>query len=383
MADRAQSRAQRRLAKFMMNRLLRAGIVLLVGLASALSYGEEARRPFEIALVGLVHDHAQGFLNDLSRRQDIRLVGIVEANPVLVTRYRECYHLAADLFYADLESLLKAKPVKAVAVCSSTFDHLDIIRRCAAAGVHVMVEKPLATTLAQAREIAAVAQRGKIHVITNYETTWYPSMRALPEARRDLGELRKIVVHDGHQGPKEIGASPEFLAWLTDPTLNGGGALMDFGCYGANLITWLMDGRRPLSVTATTQQIKPGLYPRVDDEATIVLTYPQAQGIIQASWNWPYGRKDLELYGTAGSLVAPDRNTLRLRTGNTPERPVPLPALSEVQGNPLTYFAAVVRGEVEPTGLSDLATNLTVVEILEAARESARTGRTVLLPGTR
>ena len=71
---------------------------------------------------------------------------------------------------------------------------------------------------------------------------------------------------------------PEFLAWLNDPKLNGGGALYDFGCYGADLMTWLMDGQRPISVTATTQQIKPDIYPRVDDEATIILTYPKGAG---------------------------------------------------------------------------------------------------------
>ncbi len=75
-----------------------------------------------------------------------------------------------------------------------------------------------------------------------------------------IGDIRKIVVHDGHNGPKEINVQPEFLNWLVDPKLNGGGALFDFGCYGADLATWLMDGQRPLSVTAVTQQLKPEIY---------------------------------------------------------------------------------------------------------------------------
>jgi predicted dehydrogenase len=366
-----------------MKRLVRAFLVLLIGLVVLDLGAEEARPPFRIAIVGLAHDHAQGFLGDLRRRQDIELVGIAEANPVLVARYRERYQLPAALFYPDLETMLAATKVPAVAVCSSTFDHVDIIRRCAARGVHVMVEKPLATTLDQAREIVAIAQRSGIHVIVNYETTWHPAMQALPEARREIGDIRKIVVHDGHQGPKEIGASAEFLAWLTDPRLNGGGALMDFGCYGADLITWLMEGRRPVAVTAVTQQIKPAVYPRVDDEATIILTYPHAQGIIQASWNWPYGRKDLELYGTTGSILAPQRNVLRVRVGQSPEREQTLAPLAGLQSNPLTYFAAVVRGEVQPAGLSGLEINLVAMEILDAARESARTGKTVGLSPAR
>jgi predicted dehydrogenase len=186
-------------------------------------------------------------------------------------------------------------------------------------------------------------------------------------------------VHDGHEGPKEIGASAEFLAWLTDPVLNGGGALTDFGCYGANLITWLMNNQRPTSVTAVMQTLKPAVYPKVDDEATIVLTYPTAQGIIQASWNWPFGRKDMEIYGATGSLLASEQNLLRIRTAGKPLRDERLPALAGPSGNPLSYFAAVVRGELTPTGLSALDNNLIVTEILDAARESARTGQRVNL----
>ena len=95
------------------------------------------------------------------------------------------------------------------------------------------------------------------HVLTNYETTWYPSTHAAYDiVHREalVGPLRKIVVHDGHPGPKEIGVPPEFLAWLTDPAENGGGALMDFGCYGANLITWLMRGAVPTSVSELSQR---------------------------------------------------------------------------------------------------------------------------------
>ena len=360
---------------------------LILGALTGAAWSAEGNRaPLRIGIVGLAHDHAQGFLSDLGSPHEVELAGIAEANPVLVARYRERYHLPAEIFYPDLESMLAATKVTAVAVCSSTFDHVAIIRVCAARGVHVMVEKPLATTLAQAREIEAIARESGIHVVVNYETTWHPAMQALPEASRGIGELRKIVVHDGHQGPREIGASPEFLAWLTDPKLNGGGALMDFGCYGADLITWLMQGQRPLAVTAVTQHIKPAVYPNVDDEATIILTYPHAQGIIQASWNWPYGRKDLELYGTNGSVLAPQRDLLRIRVGKAPEREQLLPPLVGVQANSLAYFAAVIRGEIQPAGLSGLETNLVVMEILDAARESARTGKTIELspaPGPR
>ena len=193
----------------------------------------------------------------------------------------------------------------------------------------------------------------------------------------------KVVVHDGHQGPKEIGVNEEFLAWLTDPVQNGGGAVTDFGCYGANLLTWLTGGQRPLTVTAVLQQFKPDVYPQVDDEATILVEYPGAQGIIQASWNWPFNRKDMEVYGATGSVIAVDRATLRVRLpGDERERTEVLPERESPHDDPFATLAAVVRGQLkpEPHDLSSLENNLLVVEILDAAKESARTGRRVALP---
>ena len=191
------------------------------------------------------------------------------------------------------------------------------------------------------------------------------------------------MVHDGHRGPKKIGCPPEFLQWLLDPVLDGGGALPDFGCYGADLMTWLMQGQRPTSVFAVTQHLQPELYPKVDDEATIVVTYPKAQGIIQASWNWPYNRKDMEIYGQNGYVLVPHGNVLRVLKGDRPEdeTQTTVPPLTGPESNPLAYLAAVVRGEIQPSGdLSSLEVNMTVTEILDAARESARTGKRIELP---
>ncbi len=122
-----------------------------------------------------------------------------------------------------------------------------------------------------------------------------------------------MVIHDGHQGPKEIGVPPEFLSFLTDPAQNGAGALYDFGCYGADLMVWLMHGETPLTVTAVLNHDKPDIYPKVDDDATVVLTYPHAQAVIQASWNWPFGRKDMEVYGATGYAITVGADQLRLR----------------------------------------------------------------------
>ena len=343
---------------------------------------EEA--PLRVALAGLVHGHAFGFFDQFQKRTDLQVVGIAEADRQLAAQFAKRYGLATGLFYSDLEEMLKATHPQAVLAYTNTYDHRRVVEICARYGVPVMMEKPLGVSLEDARAIEKAARAGKIQVLVNYETTWYRSNQAAYDLVHDngIGEIRKIVVHDGHGGPKEIGVGPEFLSWLTDPKLNGGGALFDFGCYGADLATWLMDGRRPDSVTAVTQQIKPDVYARVDDEATIILTYPHAQAIIQASWNWPFSRKDMEVYGQRGYAITVGRDTVRVRLPEKQEVSADAKPLEKTKEDSVSYLRAVLLGGMKPEGQSSLETNVIVTQILDAARQSAATGKTVSLAGT-
>lgn len=352
----------------------------VLGLMIGCGQAAESAAPLRFAMVGLVHDHAHGFLSGLGSRTDIQLVAIVESNRTLIDRYSARYHLQPPLFHSQLDEMLDTVKPQAVAIFTSTFDHPRVVEACAPRGIHVMMEKPMAVNMEHARAIAAAAKKGGIQVVVNYETTWYPANQSayeLVHQQHALGDLRKMVIHDGHRGPKEINCSTEFLSWLTDPVLNGGGALTDFGCYGADLMTWLMDGQRPTSVVAVTQHIKPEVYPKVEDEATVIVTYPKAQGIIQASWNWPFDRKDMELYGRTGYVLVPRRDLMRVRLENSQEREQSIPPIQGPNADSLSYLAAVVRGDIRPSGLSSLEVNLVVTEILDAARESAQTGRRV------
>src|SRR5579862_4473281 len=342
----------------------------------------QEKPPVHIALIGLSHDHAFGFIPKFKDKTDAVLVGIVETNPDLIQRYTKQFHLDAALFYPSIDALLAKTNVQAVAAFGNVPEHLQVVKECAPHGIDVMMEKPFALNVKQAREMGDLAKKHGIQLVINYETTWYPgNQEAFQMVQRgQIGELRKIVVHDGHNGPKEIGCSTNFVNWLTDPALNGGGAIVDFGCYGADLITWLMNGQKPTSVFAVTQQIKPELYPKVDDEATIVLTYPKAQGIIQASWNWPFNRKDMEVYGRTGYVLVPKSDVLAVRKEKEEqEHHETVPNLAGAEADPLSYLVAVTRGELKPSGLSSVAINLTAMEILDAARESARTGKRVYL----
>lgn len=338
--------------------------------------------PLRVVIVGLVHGHVQGFFSNSAHRPDIRIAGISDPDRGLFGRYAAEFKLDPALYHADLEEMLRTTRPQAVLVYSSTFDHRKIVELCAKLHIPVMMEKPLAVSLQDAQAIERAARGAHIQVLVNYETSWYRSNRAMFDLVHTgtIGDVRKVVVHDGHEGPKEIGVSPEFLNWLTDPKLNGGGALFDFGCYGADLMTWLMNGQRPLSVTAVTQQIKPEIYPHVDDEATIILTYPNAQAILQASWNWPFSRKDMEVYGRTGYVITVGPDGLRVRrAGEKEDQVIAAQKVPPISGDSLAYLRAVVLDHEKPDGLSSLETNVIVTEILDAARQSAATGKTVNL----
>ena len=344
-----------------------------------------AQQAVRMGIAGMTHDQVNAILNQ-PRHEGMILVGFAEPDRELAMRLLHRANLPDSLWFPSLEKLIeKAKP-DAICDFRSTFQHLETVEICAPRKIHVMVEKPLAVNMQHALKMEQLARQHGIHLITNYETTWYAGhYEAFDMIHRQglLGELRKVVIMDGHTGPKEIGCSQAFLHWLTDPVMNGGGAIMDFGCYGADIMTWLMQGQKPLSVFAQTRTNKPEVYPKVDDEATIIVQYPTTQGIFQASWNWPYGRKDTEIYGQTGYIFTNRLPEMKVKTG--PERDAQESTqiarpLQYPYNDPFSYFAAVVRNEINPTNdLGGLKINMIAMEILDAAVRSAKTGKVIKL----
>jgi predicted dehydrogenase len=344
-----------------------------------------ATKPIRLAIAGMTHGHIV-FILGRKKQGDFLLTGVYEPNKELALSLAKKYDLNPDLIYSNLDTMLdKVKP-EAVVAFGSTYQHMAVVTACAPRGINVMVEKPLATTVKDAERMATLARKYHIQLLTDYETSWYPTTAKSFQLVNDssfVGKLKKVVMNDGHQGPKEIGCDKVFLDWLTDPVQNGAGALFDFGCYGANLMTDLMHNEEPLSVTAVTKQYKPDIYPKVDDDATIIVNYPKAECIIQASWNWPFNRKDMEIYGDSGYIITIDNDHMRLRNRMMPAEKSEIVTDKDVNvyEDPFSYFYDVIKGNIKmkPYGLYALDNNVLVVKILAAARKSAKTGKTVRL----
>lgn len=338
--------------------------------------------PLKVGVIGLVHTHVHWILGR-EKRGDIEIVGIVEPNRELAEQYAKQHGYSMGLVYNTMEEMVEATQPEAVTAFNTIYDHLEVVRFCASKGIHVMVEKPLAVNLEHAREMVRLAKENDIHLLTNYETSWYGSNHEaykMIHKENKIGDIRRLVFNTGHPGPIEIGCNPEFLEWLTDPVLNGGGALTDFGCYGANLATWLLDGKAPEKVSCITQQIKPHLYPKVEDDATIILTYPRTQVIIQASWNWSHNRKDMQVYGKKGYINCINAEDMVIMENEadgsyTLEAP-PLPYGID---DPFALLQKVVHEgyQLPAYDISAPDNNLLVMQILEAAKYSAETGTVV------
>ncbi len=341
-----------------------------------------AGTPIRVAIVGLTHGHVKGFLHSLPQSTSAKLVAIVEPNEALARQYATQYHLDAVPIFADEDAMLSKLHPDAVLGYGTIAEHRKVIEVAAKHGVSSMVEKPLTTTVADAVAIRNAARDHHVQQLVNYETTTYNSnAEALNEIQSaKLGTVRKVLVRDGHEGPKEIGVGPEWLPWLTDPAQNGAGALFDFGCYGADLMTVIEHGKAPDTVTAFAQTHKPDIYTRTEDDATVILGYPGAQAILMPSWDWSFAVKNMEVYGTGGELftVAGKDIVTRYKGDKAESAAHPAPALPQNESNSLDYLAAVLHGNIRPAGdLSSLETNLVVVQILDAARDSIKLGKTV------
>lgn len=172
-----------------------------------------AQKNLRIGIAGLTHTHVHWIFQG-ANQGGFEIVGIAEPNRELAQRYADQYGFSMELVYPTLKEMLDRTTPEAVTAFNSIFEHLAVVEACAPRGIHVMVEKPLAVSLAHAQKMQTLAKKHGIHLLTNYETTWYPTVAEtyrFVQEENNLGNVTKIVVHDGHAGPKAIGVNEEFL----------------------------------------------------------------------------------------------------------------------------------------------------------------------------
>jgi predicted dehydrogenase len=263
--------------------------------------------------------------------------------------------------------------------CVENNRHLEVVEVCAPKKIHVIFEKPLASTYADALAIRRLAREHGIQVMTNYQMAWWPA-NYTAKAKVDEGalgqvwRLRGIVGHGGPGQPE--GLNKYFFDWLTDPVKNGAGALMDFGCYNALWSLWYFG--RPEKVYAQANHLRPQTFPKVEDNAALLLSYRDGAGIFEGSWDLPRGFQDLEIFGLKGSLYMKD-GSVEWRSGREIQA-LEMQPLPPERAAPLAYMTGALKSGRPLDGLTALDINVGVVEIIEAAKRSVKTGNAVALP---
>jgi predicted dehydrogenase len=338
-----------------------------------------------LAIVGLDHDHVWGLLKIIASEPDGELVAIADPHADLVEKAKAKVP-AGVKFFSDYLSMLDEVKPEAVIVTTANNRHLEILSACAKRKIHFFTEKPMAASGADAREMERLAREAGIKLMVNYANAWTePTQEALRQIEEGvIGKSQKMIVQFGHQGPREIGTSKYFSDWLYDPVKNGAGALMDFGCYGAD---WAMVLKgRPKRVYATSLKLKTEQHNAVEDDATVLLEYPDATAILMPSWDWSYGKGQAEIFGSKGSfLVRGDGLLFQLAKGETsvqnPDgKPVETQPAPPEKRNGVAYFLYCIRNNKPIEGPVSAEINVGVNEIIHAAKESIRTGRAVAMP---
>lgn len=312
-----------------------------------------------------------------------------EPDPALRTRLGATW--AGVEVSADYRALLDRHDLDAVLIFADNRASAELGVQALGRGIPVLIEKPMAADLAGAEALLDAARAAAVPLMVNWPTAWRPALRhglALVAAGA-VGEPVQVSHRGGHAGPRAFGCSPQFCDWLYDPARNGGGALVDYGGYGAILCRTLLG--QPLAVSATAARLRaPGA--SAEDNAIAVLRYPRALGLLEASWTQVGAEPAFALvvHGDRGTLavhqpratrdgqrVGPGWIQLADMDGQERLEPPPLPA--DEQDGP-GYFLSRLRDGRPITGLCAPEVGRDAQAILAAALESAATGREVRLP---
>ncbi len=335
---------------------------------------------YKIAVIGLVHAHVWGHLRTMADGKTAKLVGVAEPNPELVAEAKKA-GVPDELIFSDYKQMLEKTKPDIVWAFVENNRHLEIAKVCLPLKINLIFEKPLAATYKDAKEIQALAAKYNVRVMTNYQMAWWPSNYVAKAAadRGDVGKVWRLHGIVGHGGPGSDGPRNKyFFEWLTDPEKNGAGALMDFGCYNALWSLWYLG--KPDTVFATVNHLRPERFPKVEDNANLELHYPNAVGIFEGSWDLPRSYQDLEVFGygenNKSGILAMSQREVTLQVGRD-KKTLELTPLSPEQGEPIAYMISRIKANQPIEGLTAIDINVDVIKIIDLAKESVKSGKTV------
>ncbi|GBC70360.1 Glucose--fructose oxidoreductase [Candidatus Calditenuaceae archaeon HR02] len=344
-------------------------------------------KKLKLCVAGLVHDHVWGLLDQFGQIGSVEIVAAADYNPPLLERASNLYGIRR--IYRDFSEMFEKEEVDIALVCNENARHADVVELAAENGIHVIMEKPMAANLSQARRIVSASERHGVKVLVNYPTTWNPGIQYSLQLTMEgkIGDIFHIRYRGAHAGPREVGCSPYFYRWLYDKELNGAGALMDYCCYGVNITLWFLD-KLPSRVWATAKNLVRKYIP-VEDNAILLMEFDDAIGVAEASWSQigSYPIHGPIINGSDGTIIVTDdgkvhvwqvKNSSDFRDIRSESIKPPTPPKGYRNGP--EYFVQKVLQDEEIEKPLNAKFNMAVQEVLEAGLQSVERGTIINLP---
>ncbi len=337
-------------------------------------------RLYRLGVAGLSHDHLWGELKRWEQMGNVAIVAGGDDEPQLLEQLRREHGVSR--LYNSWQEMIEKEDLDLVQAAGGNSEGADIVEAVAARGLHVVSEKPMAATLAQAERMLAAAQKAGTRLLINWPTAWSAGWQELERRvlAGEIGQVHYTRYRSAHSGPIAIGCSPSFVRDLTDPQINGAGALMDYCCYGADLAARLLGLPQTVTGLRGFFGTEPA-YAASDDNALIIAQYPHAFGVCEASWTQPvdYAGTNPVVYGSEGSIGLYHGKVLIQRPGK-PEEILDPPTTRPPYRSAPEYLLSCLQAGRPIEGFCSPEVSRDAQMILEAGLRAADTGRTQTLP---
>jgi predicted dehydrogenase len=372
---------------------------ILITLSMAKFTGDyDSMAQWKVVGINFDHLHMGDNLRAVFEHPDAQIVGLCDEEPERMREAIENFNVPANCVYTQFERCLQETEPDIVLLCPATAHHGEWTKKIAPWGVHLIMEKPFAASLAEADEmIGAMAETGK-ELLINWPLAWYPSHRTTKRLVDEgaIGQLLEVHYYDGNRGPlwhtadKRICTVQDVIrekpnSWFYQRAC-GGGSLQDYLGYGATLGTWFMQGQKPLEVTCMVDQ-PTGL--EVDEHSVTIARYSTGLSKFETRWGtftdpWthqPQPRCGFVVVGSEGTIASWDyANTLSVQTGQHPEgQEIPVDTLPLAEQNPVAHLIDCLHNNTSLTGPVSPQLSRIGQQIVDSAVQSAAEKRTVSL----
>lgn len=337
-------------------------------------------KKYRVGIACMSHDHVWGELHHWKKMENVELVAGGDDEPALLEQLKRDHGVSR--LYNSWQEMLEREELDIVQAAGGNNEGADIVEGCAAKGLHVISEKPMAATLEQADRMLRAAEKASTLLLINWPTAWSSAWQELERRvlAGDIGEVRYTRYRSAHSGPVAIGCAPSFVRDLTTPEINGAGAFMDYCCYAADLASRLLGV--PQSVTGMRGYFgSEPAYAASDDNGMIIAKYAHAFGVCEASWTQPAGTPGINpiVYGSEGWIGADHENIVMQRPGKPEERYAPPPTVAPHRSGP-EYLIHCIENGAPIEGFCSPKISRNAQEILEAGLRAADSGHTQTLP---